>query len=104
MKDVLVVATPNAAGHASKFAFALAQLTEAHVTALITEIEPDFGMIEPDLRQDEDKIAEQRSTKERLARTIDLIQDAARRAKVTCTVMAECRSSALRERLIDSAQ
>ena len=95
MKDVLAITTlayADAPGQAGKFAFALAQLTGAHLTALITEIEPDLGMIEPDLTQREGNIAEQRSTKDRLARTIDLIQDAARLANVTCTVLAEHRS------------
>lgn len=107
MKDVLAITTPayaNALGQASKFAFALAQLTGAHVTTLITEIEPEPGMIKPDLMLGEGKVAEQLSTKERLARTIELVQGAARRANVTCTVLAEHSSSALRERLIDSAQ
>ena len=50
------------------------------------------------------EVAEQLPTKERLARTIELAQGAAKRAKVTCTVLAEPPSSALRERLIDTAQ
>jgi len=107
MKDVLAITTlayADAPGQAGKFAFALAQLTGAHLTALITENEPDLGVIKPDLIQGEGKIAEQLSTKGRLARTIELIQAAARRANVTCTVLEEHRSSALRERLIDSAQ
>lgn len=107
MKDVLAIVTlayANAPRQACNFAFALAQLTDAHVTTLITELEPDPGMIEPDLMQGDGKVAEQLSTKERLARTIELVQGAARQANVTCTVLVEHHPSALRQRLIESAQ
>ena len=56
MKDVLAIITPayaNAFGEAANYAFVLAGLFEAHVTVLITEIEPDAPapMSAPDLMQ-----------------------------------------------------
>ncbi|WOH53273.1 universal stress protein [Bradyrhizobium sp. sBnM-33] len=108
MKDVLLITTPvytNAPGQATNYACALARLVGAHVTAWITEIESDpaTGMIEPDLMQVGDEVAEQLA-KECVPRTVELVQDAASRAGVTCTVVAQPPSSALREKLIDTAQ
>ena len=109
MKDVLAIITPvcgEALGQAADYAFALARLDGAHVTALITEIEPDSPawMSEPDLRQGVGGVAEPPSTNERVTRTIALVQGAARRANVACTLLSEARSPDWREILIDSAQ
>jgi nucleotide-binding universal stress UspA family protein len=109
MKDVLAIITPvysDALGQAAHYAFALAGLSGAHVTILITEIVPDSParMSEPDLMQAGVEVAEPPSTKERVARTIALVQGAATRANVACTVLSEPRSSDRREILIDSAQ
>jgi hypothetical protein len=86
MMDLLLITTPvytNAPGHSTNYACALARLVGAHVTGWITEIEPDpaTGMIEPDLMQVRDEVAEQLSKKECVARTVELVQDAARRAQ-----------------------
>jgi nucleotide-binding universal stress UspA family protein len=109
MKDVLAIIAPVFAETpepAADYAFALAGQRGAHVTALITEIEPDSParMIEPDLMQGGSELAKPLSTKERVARTVELVQATASRADVACTVIAEFRSAALREILIDTAQ
>ena len=109
MKDILAITTPvfaEAPEPATEYAFALAALREAHVTALITEIEPDSParMIEPDLMQGGGKVAKPLITKERVARTVEFIHAAASRADVACTVIAEPRSAAVREMLIGTAQ
>lgn len=56
MKDVLAIITPvyaDTLGQAANYAFAVAGLSGAYVTALITEIEPDSlaHMSDPDLMQ-----------------------------------------------------
>ena len=61
-------------------------------------------MSEPDLRQGVGGVAEPPSTNERVTRTIALVQGAARRANVACTLLSEARSPDRREILIDSAQ
>jgi nucleotide-binding universal stress UspA family protein len=110
MKDVLAIITPvyaDSLGQAANYAFAVARLSGAYVTALITEIEPDSSnhMSVPDLTQGGVEATEPPSTRERVAHTIELVQDAARRANVACTVLsAPPRSAELRETLIDSAQ
>src|SRR5262249_61824647 len=109
MKDVLAIITPayaNAFGEAANYDFVLAGLFEAHVTVLITEIEPDAPapMKPPDLMQGGGEVAVPISTKEGVARTIDLVQDAASRANVGRTGLSQPRSADLREILIDTAQ
>jgi nucleotide-binding universal stress UspA family protein len=107
MKDVLAIITPvytDALEQGASYAFALGDLGGAHVAALITEIESVARMIEPDLMQGGAEIAEPPSARERLARTIELVQNAAKRANVACTVLSAPRTADLREILIDSAQ
>src|SRR5215831_9852917 len=67
MKDVLAIITPayaNGFGEAANYAFVLAGLFEAHVTVLITEIEPaaPAPMSAPDLMQAGGEVAGPRST------------------------------------------
>ena len=109
MKDILAIITPvfaEAPEPGTDFAFALAALREAHVTVLVTEIEPNSPaqMVEPDLMQGGGDEAEPLSTKERVARTVEFVHAAASRADEACTVVSELRSAALREILIGSAQ
>src|SRR6516162_531448 len=109
MKDVLAIITPayaNAFGEAANYAFVLAGLFEAHVTVLITEIEPDAPapMSAPDLMQGGGEVAGPTSTNEGVARTMELVQGAARRVNVACTVLSEPRSAELHEILIGTAQ
>jgi nucleotide-binding universal stress UspA family protein len=109
MKDLLAIIKPayaDALGQAADYAFAMARLNGAHVTALITEMESDspVRMSQPDLMQGEAEAVEPPSTKERVARTIALVQGTARRANVACTVLTESSSPEQREILIDSAQ
>ena len=73
MKDILAIITPvfaEAPEPGTDFAFALAALREAHVTVLVTEIEPDSPaqMVEPDLMQGGGDEAEPLSTKESVLR------------------------------------
>ena len=109
MKDVLAIITPayaNAFGEAANYAFVLAGLFEAHVTVLITEIEPDAPapMSAPDLMQGGGEVAGPTSTNEGVARTMELVQGAARRVNAACTVLSEPRSAEQREILIGTAQ
>lgn|SRR5215471_16502941 len=109
MKDVLAIITPayaNGFGEAANYAFVLAGLFEAHVTVLITEIEPaaPAPMSAPDLMQAGGEVAGPRSTNEDVAHAIELVQGAARRVNVACTVLSQPRSAELREVLIDTAQ
>jgi nucleotide-binding universal stress UspA family protein len=110
MKDVLAIVTPvyggDALGQAAHYAFALAGRGGAHVTALITEIEPySPARITPDIMQgSRSEIAEPPSTNKRVAHTIELVQGAAKRANVACTAVSEPPSPERREVLIDSAQ
>jgi nucleotide-binding universal stress UspA family protein len=107
MKDMLAVITPvyEDAQEAANYACALAGLVGAHVTALITEIEPaaSAGTIETDLMQGSE-LGEPLSTQARMVRTIELVHRSASRANVACTVLSSPRSGELRETLIDSAQ
>ena len=111
MKDVLAIITPvyggDALGQAANYAVALAGPGGAHVTALITEIEPysPARITEPDIMlEGGSEVAEPPSTNECVAHTIELVQGAARRVNVACTVLSEPPSSERREVLIDSAQ
>jgi nucleotide-binding universal stress UspA family protein len=111
MKDVLAIITPvyggDALGQAANYAFALAGPGGAHVTALITEIEPysPARITKPDITQEGgSEVAEPPSTNERVAHTIELVQGVARRVNVACTVLSEPPSPERREVLIDSAQ
>jgi len=109
MKDVLAIITPayaNGFGEAANYAFVLAGLFEAHVTVLITEIEPaaPAPMSAPDLMQAGGEVAGPRSTNEDVAHAIELVQGAARRVNVACTVLSQPRSAELREVLIGTAQ
>jgi len=86
MKDVLAIITPayaNGFGEAANYAFVLAGLFEAHVTVLITEIEPaaPAPMSAPDLMQAGGEVAGPRSTNEDVAHAIELVQGAARRGE-----------------------
>ena len=106
MKDVLAIITPayaNGFGEAANYAFVLAGLFEAHVTVLITEIEPaaPAPMSAPDLMQAGGEVAWPTSTNEGVARTIELVQGAARRLNVACTVLSEPRAAEPREILIE---
>ena len=76
MKDVLAIITPayaNGFGEAANYAFVLAGLFEAHVTVLITEIEPaaPAPMSAPDLMQAGGEVAGPRSTNEDVAHAIE---------------------------------
>src|SRR5438067_1515473 len=106
MKDVLAIITAvhaDALGQAASYAFGLAGLFEAHVTVLITEIEPEASdpMSTPDLGGE---VARAISSDEAVACTVELVQAAARRANVGYTVLSQPRSADLREILIDTAQ
>jgi len=104
MKDLLAIITyASAFGESANYAFVLAGLFEAHVTVLITEVEPDAPapMSAPDLMQGGGEVAGPTSTNDGVAR---LVQGAARRVNVACTVLSEPRSDELREILIDTAQ
>jgi nucleotide-binding universal stress UspA family protein len=109
MKDVLAIITPvhsDALGQAASYAFGLARLFEAHVTVLIAEIEPEAPdpMSAPDLTWGGGEVARAISSDEAVARTVELVQGAASRVNVGCTVLSAPRSAELREILIDKAQ
>ena len=109
MKSLLAIITPayaDALDRAANYAFALADRSGAHVTALITEIESDSPapVIKPDLMQGGAEIMEPPSKSERVSRTIELVQNAASRANVACTVLSAPCSTELRGALIDNAQ
>ena len=87
MKDLLAIITPDyadASEHAAHYAFSLAALGRAHVTVLIPEIEP--------------------YSPARIERAKELVQSAANRADVTCTVLPEFNAAPVRETLVDRAQ
>jgi nucleotide-binding universal stress UspA family protein len=109
MKDVLAIITAvhaDALGQAASYAFGLAGLFKAHVTVLITEIEPEASdpMSTPDLMWGGGEVARAISSDKAVARTVELVQAAARRANVGYTVLSQPRSADLREILIDTAQ
>ena len=79
MKDVLAIVTPvyaDSLGQAAHYAFAVAGLSGAYVTALITEIEPvpPARMSDPDIMQGGVETTEPPSTRERVAHTIELFK------------------------------
>jgi nucleotide-binding universal stress UspA family protein len=109
MKDVLAIITPvhaDALGQTASYAFGLAGLFEAHVTVLITEIEPEAPdpMSAPDLMWGGGEVARARASDEAIAGTVELVQAAASRVNVEYTVLSQPRSADLREILIDTAQ
>ena len=110
MKDLLTVATPafgNTLGSAASYALAAAGLSGAHLTALIGEIEPVSADLpaEPDNMQGASQWVEPLSAAERLARTAELIEAAAKSANVPLTLLLDGSGSvSLREMLIDNAQ
>jgi nucleotide-binding universal stress UspA family protein len=108
MKDLLAVITPVPDGNlgcAADYTLALASRMEAHVTFLIAEIEPDISapMAEPDNMQSCSEIIDVPTRAERVARTIELAQTAAKLKNVSCTVL-ENFCPPLRDLLIDKAQ
>lgn len=109
MKDLLTVPTlhsENELGSAAQFTLALARSFGAHLTALITEIEPGLPSppIEPDNMQGGVEAPESLSPSERVARIASLVQEASALAGVPCTILQEERgSSSLRKVLIDNA-
>ena len=111
MKDVLALLSPTIGDRLSAgacYALALARTHGAHLSALIAEIEsyPINFPAEPDNMQADGTIIEPPSSAaERLTRTSELVLSAAKRANVTCEIVArgdEFRS--LRERVVHLAQ
>ena len=108
MKDLLAVVTPvpdDSVGCAADYALALASSMGAHVTFLIAEIEPDIfaSMAEPDNMLSCSEITDVPTKAVRVARTIELVQAAAKLKNVSCTVL-EGFSPSLRDLLIGQAQ
>ena len=111
LKDLLAVVTPvsvsgDTPGYAASYALALAGLSGAHLSALIVEIE--LGTPAPPVEHDNmhggNEITKSLFMTERLTRTTELIQAAAKLANLPCTVLPEGRSRSLRDFLIDNAQ
>ncbi|WP_407178681.1 universal stress protein [Bradyrhizobium sp. STM 3562] len=111
MKDILVFLSPSACrddlsggGH---YAIALARTYGSHLSALIADIETDLRDLapEPDIRQVERASATPTSSSERVARTAELVQSAARDAGVSCDILStENEPASLRERMIRCSQ
>lgn len=110
MKDMLVVIAPvtgGKLGFGPDYALALARLNGAHLTALIAEIEVDsaVGHVTSDNIRDRAEETVSVSAVARRAQTASLIESAAARFNVSCTVLPDDNASlSLREALIDSAQ
>jgi nucleotide-binding universal stress UspA family protein len=108
MKDLLAVIPPvsgNTAGGAATYALAIAGLVGAHLTALITEIEPASPAppVEPDKMQDDTEGVA--LSADHLARTADILRSAAKLADVPFAILPEQPSPRLvREYLIAHAQ
>jgi hypothetical protein len=93
-------------GNAAQFTLALARCFGAHLTALITEIEPDVPAppVEPDNMQGGVETRAPLLASERLARITSLVQEAAALAGVPCAMLQEERGSgSLRQVLIYNA-
>jgi nucleotide-binding universal stress UspA family protein len=109
MKELLTVPTlhsENELGTAAQFTLALARSFGAHLTALITEIEPGLPSppVEPDIMQGGVEGHKSLSASERLTRIASLVEEAAALAGVPCAMLQEERgSSSLRKVLIDNA-
>jgi len=109
MKDLLAVATlvADECGSATQFALALAHASDAHLTALVAEIEPGVPSppVEPDNMQGSIESGKALSARERLTKMASLVQGAATAKGVQCTILLEeSSSSPLREVLIRNAQ
>jgi nucleotide-binding universal stress UspA family protein len=103
MKDLLAVITPisgDAPGCATNYALALAGVSGAHLSALIVEFEPDSTASPVGNMQATRSV----SATERLTRTTELIQAAAKLANVPCSLLPKGHSRSLRDVLIDNAQ
>ncbi len=103
MKDLLTVITPisgDAPGCATNYALALAGVSGAHLSALIVEVEPDSTASPVENMQATRSV----SATERLTRTTELIQAAAKLANVPCSLLPKGHSRSLRDVLIDNAQ
>lgn len=109
MKDLLAVVSPgsisgNTPGSAASYALALAGLGGAHLSVLLVEFEADPPAPSIGRGIHGNEIAKSKFMTERLTLTAELLQSAARRANLTCTVLPVDPSRSLRDILIDNAQ
>jgi nucleotide-binding universal stress UspA family protein len=111
MKDILVFLSPSVCrddlSRGGQHAIALARMYRAHLSALIADIEPDLSDLppEPDIRQAGSVSRKQTSSSERVARTAELVQSAAKDANVSCDILqTENQSVPLRERIVHCVQ
>jgi nucleotide-binding universal stress UspA family protein len=109
MKDLFAVVTPVLASgdtppHSASYALALAALSGAHLSALVSEVDA-ASPIEYDNIRGGNVITKSGFMTERLTRTRELIQAAAKLTNLTCSFLAaEDRSRSLRDVLVDNAQ
>lgn len=111
MKDILVFLSPAADGDSlsdgALYAIATARMQGAHLTALIADIESGLHDLppEPDIRQIERPSVKPRPSRERVARTAEVLKSAAKDAGVPCdTLQTADQSLSLREQVIASTQ